>query len=423
MPSIATTAWTPPWRELLNRRRSPRQRITQSGLLTMQLNVSETYLMKKSLLALAVLGAFTAPAFAQSSVTLYGVIDIGIDYVNNAGGHSAWKMQDGILQGSRWGLKGSEDLGGGTKAIFQLENGFHPTTGGLGQGGREFGRQAYVGLANDSFGTLTLGRQYDPVVDNAQSTTFNGQWGAFFSHPADIDNTDNGFRVNNAVKYVSPRFAGVQGELFYAFGGVAGSFGAQSTVGAGLNYSAGPLYVGAGYFLAKNPLGVNAANAGSATVGNDSNFGTTSGIWTLVGIPKNMQTISGGATFTFGPAMFGGNVSDVRFQNANGIVGNTVRFDSFELWGNYSLTPAATVGAGYTYTTGKVDTTGQKPKYGQVNLMADYHLSKRTDVYAQGVWQHAMSGGVTADIYAGILGGASTNSNQVLGRVGIRHKF
>jgi len=382
--------------------------------------------MKKSLLALAVTSAFAAPAFAQNSVTLYGVIDIGIDYVNNAGGHAAWKMQDGIVQGSRWGLKGSEDLGGGTKAIFQLENGFHPTTGGLGQGGREFGRQAYVGLTNDQFGTLTLGRQYDPVVDNAQATTFNGQWGAFFSHPADIDNTDNGFRVNNAVKYVSPRFGGVQGELFYAFGGVAGAFGAQSTIGAGLNYSGGPLYIGAGYFYARNPGIV------SGTVSTDGNFGAnqnpaavspSSGIWGLVGTPSNMQSISGGATYTFGPAVIGGNISDVRFDNANGVAGNKVRFDSFELWSNFSLTPATTLGGGYTFTTGKVDATGQKPKYGQVNLVADYRLSKRTDVYAMGVWQHVMSGGVTADIYSGILGAASTTKNQVVGRVGIRHKF
>ena len=378
--------------------------------------------MKKSLLALAVLGAFTAPAFAQSSVTLYGVIDVGINYVNNAGGASKWAMSSGIVQGSRWGLKGSEDLGGGTKAIFQLENGFNVANGNLGQGGREFGRQAYVGLTNDQFGTLTLGRQYDPVVDNAQPTTFNGQWGALFSHPGDIDNTDNGFRVNNAVKYVSPRFGGVQGELFYGFGGVAGSFGAQSTIGAGLNYSGGPLYIGAGYFLAKNP-GVT-----SGTVGNDANFGS-GGIWNFVGTPSNMQSISGGATYQFGPAQFGLNVSDVRFNNAIN-PGNTTRFDSFEAWGNYSLTPATTLGAGYTFTTGKVDaiTTNAagdklKPKYGQFNLIADYRLSKRTDVYAMGVWNHSMKAGVNADIYAGVLGGASTTSNQVLGRVGIRHKF
>lgn len=377
--------------------------------------------MKKSLLALAVTGAFAVPAFAQSSVTLYGVIDAGLNYVNNVGGHADWAMSSGIVQGSRWGLKGSEDLGGGTKAIFQLENGFNVFNGKLGQGSREFGRQAYVGLTNDKFGTLTLGRQYDPVVDNAQPTTFNGQWGALFSHPGDIDNTDNGFRVNNAVKYVSPRFAGIQGELFYAFGGVAGSFGAQSTVGAGLNYSGGPLYIGAGYFLAKNPGGVNAANAGSATVSNDANFGS-GGIWNYVGAPRNMQSISGGASYQFGPVQVGGNISDVRFNDALA-AGQTTRFDSYELWANYSLTPATTLGGGYTYTTGKVDATNTKPEYGQVNLIADYRLSKRTDVYAMGVWNHSMKAGVNADIYAGVLGGASTTNNQVLGRVGIRHKF
>ncbi|HLX03515.1 MAG TPA: porin [Trinickia sp.] len=380
--------------------------------------------MKKSLIALAVTGAVSVPAFAQNSVTLYGIIDVGITYVNNTGGHSQWQEQSGILQGSRWGLKGVEDLGGGTKAIFQLENGFNVANGKLGQGSREFGRQAYVGLTNDSYGTLTLGRQYDPVVDNAQPTTFNGQWGALFSHPADIDNTDNGFRINNAVKYVSPRFYGLQAEGMYAFGGQAGQFSNDSTVGAGLNYTNGGLYVGAGYFFAKNPQAqFNDGNFASANQ-NPNTVTASSGIWGLVGIPANMQSVSAGASYVLGPVQFGGNFSNVRFEDANGVAGNTVWFNSFELWGNYHLTPATTLGAGYTFTDGKVDATGKKPKYGQLNAIADYALSKRTDVYVMGIYQHAMSGGVTADIYGPLFGGgASTTPNQVAARVGIRHKF
>ncbi|RKP50775.1 porin [Trinickia fusca] len=383
--------------------------------------------MKKSLIALAVTSAIAAPAFAQNSVTLYGIIDVGITYNNNAGGHAQWLAQDGIVQGSRWGLKGAEDLGGGTKAIFQLENGFHPFNGKLGQGGLEFGRQAYVGLTNNQFGTLTLGRQYDPVVDNAQPTTFNGQWGALFSHPADIDNTDNGFRVNNAVKYVSPRFVGLQGEAFYAFGGQAGQFSNKSTIGAGLNYSAGPLYIGAGYFYAKNPAAQFAdGNFYGGGNQNPAAVSPTSGIWGLVGAPQNMQVISAGANYTLGPVLFGGNFTNVKFDNANNS-GSSVWFNSYELWGQYSLTPAATLGAGYTFTDGKVDSTGQRPKYGQLNAIADYALSKRTDVYVMGIYQHAMSGGVTADIYAPVFGsngnGASTTSNQVVARIGMRHKF
>lgn len=378
--------------------------------------------MKKSLIALAVTSAVAAPAFAQNSVTLYGIIDLGISYVNNTSGHSQWQEQSGILQGSRFGMKGAEDLGGGTKAIFQLENGFNAANGKLAQHSRMFGRQAYVGLTNDSFGTLTLGRQYDPVVDMVQSTTFNGQWGAFFSHPADIDNTDNGFRINNAVKYVSPKFAGLQAEAMYAFGGVAGQFGQNSTIGGALSYSAGPLYVGAGYFYARNP-GVQFDDGNFNANQAPGAVDPTTGIWGLVGLPRNMQVASLGASYTMGPALFGANFSDVRFDDANGVVGNKVRFDSAELWGQYSLTPATTLGAGYTFTFGKVDATGQKPKYGQLNLVADYRLSKRTDVYAMGVYQHAMSGGVTADIYAAEFSGASTTKNQVAARVGIRHKF
>jgi predicted porin len=395
-------------------------------LLTLQLNVSETYLMKKSLLALAVTGAFAVPAFAQNSVTLYGVIDAGLNYVNNSGtaGHQ-WAMVSGVAQGSRFGLKGTEDLGGGTKAIFQLENGFSVFNGGLGQGKRLFGRQAYVGLTNDQFGTLTLGRQYDPIVDIIQPTTMNGNWGAAFSHPSDVDNTDNGFRVNNSVKYVSPSFAGVRGELMYAFGGQAGAFSNNSTMSAGLDYTNGPLYLGAAYFYAKNPGG-GWPTSTSAAQFDDGNFAadgsTSSGIFNYIGQPENMQTFGLGGSYTMGPALVGLSYTHVKFDGANGIAGNTTKVDNAELWGQYSLTPATTLGLGYTYTWVKEDVISNKPKYSQVNAVADYRLSKRTDVYLMGVWQHA-SGNANADIYGGFLTGQSTTSNQVLARVGMRHKF
>jgi predicted porin len=108
--------------------------------------------MKKSALAAASIAALAAAgAHAQSSVTLYGVIDAGIAYVHNAQGaggvnqSTLVKFSSGNTFGSRWGLKGTEDLGGGLAAIFQLENGFNVGTGALGQGGREFGRKSVVG--------------------------------------------------------------------------------------------------------------------------------------------------------------------------------------------------------------------------------------------------------------------------------------
>jgi predicted porin len=97
------------------------------------------------LATLGVLGAATTSAHAQSSVTLYGLIDTSLVYSNSQKGHSNLQMSSGTLSGSRWGLRGQEDLGGGLSALFVLENGFSSTAGTLGQNGREFGRAAYVG--------------------------------------------------------------------------------------------------------------------------------------------------------------------------------------------------------------------------------------------------------------------------------------
>src|ERR1700734_1212016 len=122
--------------------------------------------MKRTLLAAAIPAIFLSTvAHAQSSVTLYGLIDEGFDFTTNGQGHRGYEMVSGDTAGSRWGLKGNEDLGGGLSAVFQLENGFNPNTGALGQGGLEFGRQAFVGVSSKQLGTVTLGRQYDPTID------------------------------------------------------------------------------------------------------------------------------------------------------------------------------------------------------------------------------------------------------------------
>src|ERR1700688_50443 len=144
--------------------------------------------MKKQAICMTLSCLFVAGAHAQNSVTLYGVIDEGFDYTNNVNGKKDYELQSGYAQGSRWGLKGAEDLGGGVKALFQLENGFDVNSGNLNQGGRMFGRQAYVGLSSAKLGTVTLGRQYDSVVDYLAPLTANGNWaGYLMSHPLDND--------------------------------------------------------------------------------------------------------------------------------------------------------------------------------------------------------------------------------------------
>uniref|UniRef100_UPI0011842E36 porin n=1 Tax=Paraburkholderia sp. BCC1884 TaxID=2562668 RepID=UPI0011842E36 len=155
-------------------------------------------------------------AHAQSSVTLYGVLDAGITYQSNVAGKSRWSEGTGIDQ-SLFGLRGSEDLGGGLKAIFTLESGFNLGNGRFSNDGGMFNRQAFVGLSSQ-YGTVTLGRQYDSMVDYFALTTANGNWaGYLFSHPYDNDNTDNSFRLNNSVKYTSPDINGLHFGGTYAF--------------------------------------------------------------------------------------------------------------------------------------------------------------------------------------------------------------
>ena len=169
---------------------------------------------------------------------------------NNVGG-SAWQMASGFAQGSRWGLKGTEDPGGGYSALFQLENGFNVNNGTLAQGGRMFGRQAYVG-GSARFGTLTLGRQYDAVVDYLAPTTANGSWGVPVlasarqrQHRQHVPREQHGevcgpgFRRLFVRRYV---------QLQQRHG-----LREQPAVGVGAQYEQGGLLVGAAFLNADNP--------------------------------------------------------------------------------------------------------------------------------------------------------------------------
>ena len=379
----------------------------------------------KRIITASVLAALGASAHAQSSVTLYGVIDEGFDFTNNVRGNKAYELQSGYAQGSRWGLKGSEDLGGGLKAVFQLENGFNVNNGRLGQGGLMFGRQAYVGLASAQYGTVTLGRQYDSLVDYLAQTTANGNWaGYLFSHPYDNDNTDNSFRVNNTVKYTSPTFAGFQFGGTYSFSNST-NFANNRQYSVGGQYANGGLLVAAAYLQANQP---SSSAGGAINNGGDQNFAATL-----------LRVFGAGVNYSFGPATLGFAYTNTYLVQptsteyvgsitpAAGTLSN-LRFQNFELNGKYQLTPALFVGAMYTYTRASFNTTTgkQNPVYHSVGLMADYNLSKRTDVYLQGGYQHVGGDttGTALDVaYVPGAADVSSNRSQLVTRVAIRHKF
>src|SRR5271167_576576 len=150
--------------------------------LTKQRHIHIGRIMKSKPLSLAALAVVSSVAHAQSSVTLYGTIDTAVAYFSNQkgtnGSGGTFQMASGTLTGDNWGLKGNEDLGGGLSAVFNLQAGFNVNNGAAGQGDRMFGRTAMVGLDDKTYGTVTVGRQYDPLVDLIQPLTEDDTYGS-----------------------------------------------------------------------------------------------------------------------------------------------------------------------------------------------------------------------------------------------------
>src|ERR1700733_9731404 len=172
--------------------------------------------MKKTLIIAGIMGAFAINAHAQSRVTLYGTLDAGIVYANNEHGGSNWQQASGAVSDTYFGLRGSEDLGGGLHAIFTLESGFNVNSCKFYESNTLFNRQAFVGLQSAQYGTLTLGRQYDSVVDylGPLSEAGSGYGNNLAAHPFDNDNLDNSSSIKNAGKCQSANYAG------FHFGGL-----------------------------------------------------------------------------------------------------------------------------------------------------------------------------------------------------------
>lgn len=332
--------------------------------------------MKKSLLALAVLGAFAGAASAQTNVTIYGVFDIGLTSArSDTSGGTRIGLDSGNQSGSRLGFKGTEDLGGGLSAVFTLENGYAGDTGNLGQGGRIFGRQAYVGL-NGGFGSVKLGRQYMPAflaVDSidpfgtgnagdATGSHFDCRVGLGANILCAID-----VRMSNTINY-SIGVGGVSGQLAYGLGEVAGDNSANRQVGLSLGYANGPINVVLAYHNINNATGDNA----------------------------NKATILGG-TYNFGPATVHLALDEQKNENAAGATTRKTR--------DWLLGVSAPVGAGNihaSYIRGD-DRLASNVDSNLAAIGYTHSLSKRTNIYTS-------------------YGRVNTNSQKQFD-LGIRHKF
>jgi predicted porin len=215
--------------------------------------------MKKSLLALAVLGLFAGAASAQSSVTLYGKVDVGgvLETGGPMGGARTVKVDSGISGGSRLGFKGSEDLGGGLRANFVAETGFCADSGGFCTGGGVFmGRQAWVGLSG-GFGAVTMGRQYTPTFLLVTTVDpFGTGYAGQVSNLVDVGGTAVGNpRWSNSVEYATPSMGGFQVTAGAAAGEQTGNWKAGRQYDLSATYSAGPLFAGASYHQVNTATG------------------------------------------------------------------------------------------------------------------------------------------------------------------------
>ena len=218
--------------------------------------------MKKTLLAAALLAGFAGAASAQSSVTLYGIVDGGLRYQqvsrNNLDGTNNVGLAYGQQSGNRFGMRGVESLGNGNNAIFMLESGFDLGNGTSQQGGRLFGRQAWMGVENTAWGQVRLGRMLNLTTDYLVNVVdpFGAGFGQLnMGHAFTSGNT---VRMDNTLMYKTPTMSGFQAGVGYSFatgltsnGGTTGYGFATSnnsrelTVGA--RYANGPVYVAASY--------------------------------------------------------------------------------------------------------------------------------------------------------------------------------
>jgi predicted porin len=211
--------------------------------------------MKKTLISLAILAA-SGSAYAQSSVTIYGIMDAGIVAERGGKNGNVTKLSAGVANASRIGFRGTEDLGGGLSAVFTLEGGIKGDTGESDVAGSTFNRQSFVGLVSKSAGSLTLGRQYTPwynafvqVGDPFQAGLSGSAKNLF---PAGGINVRN----SNSVLYKTPSMNGVTAEVFYAFGEQKESSTGRQ-LGASIGYQNGPLNARLAYNTRNNDTVAN----------------------------------------------------------------------------------------------------------------------------------------------------------------------
>ena len=389
--------------------------------------------MKK--IAIAVAAAMTAATASAADFTLYGIVDTGLGYTNldtlEDPTVNRFEMINGYNSGSRFGFKGTEDLGNGYSVSFVLENGFNSDSGVLGQGGRMFGREAQVKF-HSPYGTLSFGRAGTLLsgagtldIFGMNADVLPGGWDGIFN----IGNYQgNGMRLDNMVTYQTPTAAGFTGYLQYSFANDTTSGDDDSKpnernsnryFAGGLTYNNGPLGVVAVYDTLMfrhysdslvDPDG-NDANVGDSrtfTLGGHYDFGvvkiTAYGQYVKGSRSGFADGIQSGAVFWFNDE---DNTKNNQFYDADGY--------NFHLGAQFPL-PCGRLYAGayYGYLEANDDPLNAEAKNWNVFLAHEYDLSKRTIIYSGIGYRQVKVEDDTKDL-------TDNKATQVI--VGLRHIF
>lgn len=351
--------------------------------------------MKKQVIALAVLGLVSGLAAAQSSVTVYGTVDLGLLTQNHATNKT--QLYNGGIAPSIWGFRGSEDLGGGLKANFNLEGHIAADTGASGGNGTtgaptQFRRQSNVGLSSADWGTLTLGNQYGPAVLAFAATdprglreNFSGLYSWAYNSgaltPGGNQNNDVGVFLQNAISY-SHKMGPV---------GIAGAY--STSEGQGAVYSLGATYTG--------PVTLSAAYQSTNKPGTTKRI---SALYTL------------GAAYTMGD--FTGKLNYLRGVNKNISFVETSKVDVIGAGVEWKTAANNTLGASVYFAKDKLASTDKTTTF---ILSDEYAMSKRTTLYATLAFANAKAGSTL--MTSVVAGGTQSGVTTSLLNVGIKHSF
>lgn len=346
--------------------------------------------------------ACVTPAFAQSTVTLYGVLDNGFVYQSSSGSNSAVRAVPGGLFATRYGFKGSEDIGGGLHVNFQLEQAFSGQTGAATNPAEAFNRLAFVGLSG-GFGEVRFGLQNSPQYDVLQAA-MDPSWVKSIASPM---NNFNGLiiRANNGISYYTPTYYGLNAKFMVALrdssNGSGNGIGFYNVV---LQYINGPLNVAAGYERGDEP-----------SVGAGGSYTLTGGASAGPGAVMNVFNV--GASYAIGA-----NRIWLAFHTEN--LTHTPKYlqhDVYQISDSYQLSPFALLSLMYGYAR---DRTGAGDNAQQLGLLFEYSLSKSTELYtAAGFIQNRNKAAYTLSgtAYSGLALTPGTNTRGI--GVGLVHKF